>query len=479
MKAAYGIFTTDGGNVAGSLHDEYALHLAERLDESTASLYISTKNGVLLLGTAVNVQKHGRRPDTFIYLEKTGLESDLPPKIDLSYIHAFYGRVERRLSEIEYGVRDIASDVDFFNERKKKVVTGLMSSGAANYSVGRMLLGKEVVCVSGNLSMSVDFVAAVTEKIYPFLSPGFTIVVAKRTFRDADLLVTENYSGKEHINLNTERTDGSKWEKIYQDIGIFAQNPIIRQKLSKEQSRRTLGDVLVSEYKINTKMLPGRSRPFGEFLTGENIGAFTKSPGEFSSSAYEPRAKEGSPPPNESDYGKWSINDHDREGLKLEYEQHMEKKKKARVCLLAILGVFLILLAVVMVYFVINPGFINPGLNTTEIPHITPSETIVSGDASLIVTQLNATPGNMPEGLSGFGSAYEITVSRPQDVKIPLNVDYQPEMSYYLMRYDESGFAWVPVNTTLVISNSSATAFIPDSGIYRLFTDRERSLNSS
>ena len=121
MKAAYGIFTTDGGNVAGSLHDEYALHLAERLDESTASLYISTKNGVLLLGTAVNVQKHGRRPDTFIYLEKTGLESDLPPKIDLSYIHAFYGRVERRLSEIEYGVRDIASDVDFFNERKKKV----------------------------------------------------------------------------------------------------------------------------------------------------------------------------------------------------------------------------------------------------------------------------------------------------------------------------------------------------------------------
>ena len=60
MQDTYGIFTTDGEIVSGSLNDEYAVNLAEMLDESTASLYLSTRNGVLLMGTAVNVQKKGR-----------------------------------------------------------------------------------------------------------------------------------------------------------------------------------------------------------------------------------------------------------------------------------------------------------------------------------------------------------------------------------------------------------------------------------
>ncbi|MDE4908415.1 hypothetical protein L0665_07290 [Methanogenium marinum] len=470
MNDAYGIFTTDGEAVAGTLHDEYALHLAERLDESTASLYISTKNGVFLLGTAVNVQKKGRRPDTFIYLEKVGWNRELPPKIDLAYIHAFYSRVEQRLTEIEYVVRDLASDSEFFDERQKRVITGLMSSAAANYSVGRMLLGKEVVCVSGNLSMSVDFVVSVTEKIHSFLSPGFTIVVAKRTFRDADLLVTEKYSGKVHINLDTERTDGSKWEEIYQDVGIFAQNSTIRLKLSKEQSRRNLAEQLVSEYKTTKKMLPGRLRLFGEFLNEEDIGTFIAQHGEFSSSAYEPQNKEGLEHPKESDYGKWSINDLDREDLKREYEVHMEQKKKGRVRLLAILGIFVILLAVVVFFFVIQPEFVNPGHNATEMPYITPSATIAPVDESRIITRLNTTPGNSPAGLSGIGSAYEVTVSRPQNVTIALNVDYNPDVLYYLMRYNQSVSSWVPINTTLVISNESATALISDSGIYRIFS---------
>ncbi|WP_062396667.1 hypothetical protein [Methanogenium cariaci] len=93
---------------------------------------------------------------------------------------------------------------------------------------------------------------------------------------------------------------------------------------------------------------------------------------------------------------------------------------------------------------------------------------------SVIITQLNTTPGNIPVNLSGFGSAYNITVSTPQNVTVAVNADYQPEQSYYLMRYNQSGSAWGgPVNTTLLISNNSAAFFISDSGIYRLFTDRE------
>ncbi|GAB7015170.1 hypothetical protein [Methanogenium cariaci] len=472
MDDSYGIFTTDGETVAGNLYDESVIGLAEKLDESTASLYISTKNGIVLLGTAVNVQKKGRRPDTFIYLEKVGRNRELPPKMNLPFIHAFYGRVERRLSEIEYEVRGPASDMDLFEDFHRQAIPGLPGSNAADYSVGRLLIGKEVVCVSGDRSKSLDFVVTVTEKLQPYLSSGFTLVVAKRTFRDADLLVTERSSGRIHIDLNAGRTDDPTWQDIYRNMGAFAQNPAIRQRLSGEMSRRGLAERFVSEYRQTKKMSPGMESRFGEFLVRENIGAVTRLPGDFSSTAYEPPTKKELKHPDESDYGKWKSNDYDGERLEREYERHMEEKKRGRVRLLAVVGVLVVLLAAIMVLFVIPLGFIPPGYNTTVIPHITPSATITP-DMSVIITQLNTTPGNIPVNLSGFGSAYNITVSTPQNVTVAVNADYQPEQSYYLMRYNQSGSAWGPVNTTLLISNNSAAFFISDSGIYRLFTDRE------
>lgn len=474
MDDAYGIFTTDGETVAGTLNDEYALRLAERLDESTASLYISTKNGILLLGTAVNVQKKGRRPDTFIYLEKVGWTREIPPKIDLAFIHAFYGRIERRLTGIEYEVRDLASDADFFDERHKKVVTGLLSPYTVNYSVGRLLVGKEVVCVSENLSKSVDFVVAVTERLHSFFSAGFTIVVAKRFFRDADLLVTEKHAGLVHIDLDREQTNDPKWSDFYTSIGVFALNSITRQKFSGELSRKKLGKDLVSEY-TTRKVAPGSGERFRAFLSEEKIGVFEKPEATFSSSAYDSSVKEGMKQPKESDYGKWEITEYDREGLKHEYADYMDAKRKRRMRLLTVLGVFFILFVAVVFLFG-YPGVLNAGLNTTEIPHITPSATIEPNDASRIVTRLNTPPGNIPDNLSGFGSAYEITLSEPQNVTLNLNMDYHPDISYYLLFYNQSGSLWESVETgnSFVFTNESVvTAFIPDSGIYRFFTDRE------
>ncbi len=472
MDDSYGIFTTDGETVAGSLYDESVTGLAERLDESSASLYISTKNSIVLLGTAVNVQKKGRRPDTFIYLEKVGGSRELLPKMDLPFIHAFYGRVERRLSEIEYEVRGPTSDVDLSEEFHNQAMPDLPGSNAADYSVGRLFLGKEVICVSGDRSKSLDFVAAVSEKLHPYLSSGFTLVVAKRTFRDADLLVTERSSGTVHINLDTGRTDDPTWQDIYRNMGVFAQNPVVGQRLSGESSRRDLAGRLVSEYRQSKKMSPGMESRFRKFLTGEGIGVVTRPPGDFSSTAYGPPAKKELKHPNESDYGKWKSNDYDGERLEREYERHMEEKKRGRVRLLAVVGGLVVLLAAIMILSVLPSGFMPFGQNTPVIPHITPSATITP-DMSVIIAQLNTPPGNVPVNLSGFGSAYNITVSTPRDVTVAVNADYQPEQSYYLMRYNSLESAWAPVNTTLQVSNDSAVFFLSDSGIYRLFTDRE------
>ncbi len=473
MDESYGIFTTDGDTIAGTLHDEYAVSLAERLDESTASLYISTKNGVLLLGTAVNVQKKGRRPDTFIYLEKTTINKELLPRIDLSYIHEFYSRIERRLEKIEYEVRDLASDGEFFSERNRRVITGLSGSDAADYAVGRMLMSKEVVCICDNLSKSVDFAVAVTEKLYSYLSSGFTVVVSKRTFHEADLLVTEKYSGRVHIDLNTEDIDDKKWEKLYTGIGVFAQNPQIRQRLASETTHKKNREKLIREYKSSGKLTPAALRSFLEFTAEEGIGASDEKSPSFSKSAYEAQPGPAGRRPDESEYKNWKINDYDRENLMLEYERHMEKKQKGRITILALLAAVLIILAAVSFVFLGIPGFLKGEDGGSDIPHITPSATIAPTETkAAIIEKLNTTPGNIPSGYAGFGSAYMISLTEPADVSLEVTSEYSPDKEYYIMKYSPERYEWDMVNTTVAISSDSASAFISDTGIYRLFVKR-------
>ncbi|MBO4235434.1 MAG: hypothetical protein J5928_03185, partial [Firmicutes bacterium] len=147
MQDTYGIFTTDGEIIVGTIYDEVALNLAKAFDESTVSLYISTKNGSLLMGTTVNVQKKGRRPDTVIYLEKSVYESYLS-HIDLAYVQDFYARVKRTLEQNDYEVRNLASDVNFFDERSRQLPSKVSNYKTADYAIGRLILGKNVIAIS-------------------------------------------------------------------------------------------------------------------------------------------------------------------------------------------------------------------------------------------------------------------------------------------------------------------------------------------
>lgn len=481
MKAAYGIFTTDGETVAGTLHDEYAVRLAERLDESTASLYISTTNGVFLLGTAVNVQKSGRRPDTVIYLEKFGWNHAPLPEIDRAFIRDFYRRVRERLSASDYVVRDAAFGDDLFAEPHARTITSLPGTDAVDYTIGRLLLGKEVVCLSPDRTTSVDFVVAATERLHSLLSPGFSIVVAKRTFRGADLLVTEQYPGTAHIALATGQTDDTRWGDIYRSVGVLARNPILRQTIAKERTRPSLAAALITGYRHHIRTDRKKTDRFESFLAEEHVGAPESGTGAFSPAAYEPPEKTDATRPDESDSDLGEHKEYDRERerererVRLErgYEEQMRTKKKARTRFIAVLVLFFLLCAAVLVLFVVYPASIPIREDVPPIPRITPSATIAPGNETVLVVRLNTTPGNIPQDLSGVGSAYEVMVPGPRNVTIALPAAFRPDLPYYLMRYNESGSAWEEVATTVQVSNATVTVLIPDSGIYRIFTERE------
>lgn len=479
MEQNYGIFTTDGQRLAGSLYDESITGLAERLDESTASLFIKTSGTVIWLGTAVNVQKKGRRPDTFIYIEKMSWHGSLPPRIDLSYIHEFYGRVAGRLSSIDYGIRDLASDTAFIGERRSRFISGLSGTGVVEYALGKALLCREVVCVSEDLSKSVDFVVAIAEKLSPFLYAGFTIVVSKRSFRGADILVTKT-AAKVDIRLDTETIEDTKWADIYRTASVLQQNPAMAHRAAEMRSRRQIAERLLSDLKKNARA-SGRSSYLDSFITAEEIEKFPCGEPEDTPSKMPPEtsSKMKGQTPSEDDYGKWEVSDYDRMKLMEDYDLLMEKKRKKRIKIIAAFFVILVLAAAVVFigFGPLKPGGV-PGFpgniseTTTSTPYITPSETIVPSGGNITVGRLNASPGNIPTDLRGVSSAYDITTDSPQAVIIELSEDYDPVLSYFLMEFNTSGYSWEYVTGTSEYSDEGAMVVIPESGIYRIFTTR-------
>jgi hypothetical protein len=483
MEENYGIFTTDGQRLAGNLQDESITVLAERLDESTASLFIKTSGTFVWLGTAVNVQKKGRRPDTFIYIEKTSWYGSLPPRIDLSYIHEFFGRVTERLSSIDYGIRDLASDTAFIGERRGRFVSGLSGTGVVEYALGKTLLCKEVVCVSDDLSKSVDFVVAIAEKLSPFLYAGFTIVVSKRSFKGADILVTEKTAAKADIRLDTETVEDTRWTDIYRTAGVLPQKPGMTHWAAERRSRRQIAERLLSDLKKNART-SGRSSYLESFVDSEEIEKFpcdkdgisgtTAMQGDPSTGKRNGRA------PSEDDYGKWEVSEYDRMKLMDDYEQLMETRRKKRIKIIA--AVFIVLvLAAAAVFVIAKPagltGFIpgvpvNASATPTSTPYITPSETISQPEGNITIEKLIASPGNIPEDLKGVSSTYNITTESPRTVLIELTESYNPLLSYYLMEFNTSGYSWDYVTGTSEYSEAGAMVVIPESGIYRIFTER-------
>lgn len=462
MHDAYGIFTPDGEALGGTLTDEYALRLAERLDESSASLYISTKHGVLLMGTAVNVQKQGRRPDTVIYLERTVWEGGPVPAVDRSAVHAFFERVERRLAAMEYALRDVGPEIG--------AGAGLVGARTTDYALGRLLLGRPVVCTAGIPSRSYAFFFAVLNALQPLLSTGFTFVIAKRIVPDIDLVVAETAAGRVQVDLATETVTNDAWEEMYRDIGRFSRNPVLRQILAGASSHPALTGSLLAEYTHANRVPPGGKNRFAAFLAEEGIPRAPKPPEGGTPGIARP-PEERPARPDEADYAKPPPRPA-ADRLEQEYAVHMEQKRTARRRLAIGVGVVLVLMGAILVLFLVSPGLLPLPLNGTPAPHITPSAPITPEQATVLITRLNTTPGNIPADLQGVGSAYDITVAAPQNVTLELTADISTERFYSLMRYNASGAIWEPVETPLVVTNKTVVASIPTSGIYRVFTNR-------
>ena len=476
MQDTYGIFTTDGEIVSGSLNDEYAVNLAEMLDESTASLYLSTRNGVLLMGTAVNVQKKGRRPDTVIYLEKSVYDAYLS-HIDLSYVQDFYARVRRTLEQNDYEVRNLASDDNFFDERNMRLTSKMSDIGTADYAIGRLLLGKNVLAVSDNLSKSVDFAVLVAGKLRTYLSAGFTIVVAKRTFRDADLMIVDKVSGGYQINLATETVTPGFVSDAYRHVGVFAQKPDVMQSFSGREPLNRISERLVNDFERTQNISPMGRRQFAEFLNTERIRESYSAPQRsFSPESYSESSRRQDVKFDQAGYNsKWAVNEYDREK---DYEERMERKQKGRMKMIAVAVIALVCLGIVGFVLLTHGPAVpvepsEPGNN----PISPPGDNLVDTENyRIIVSGVSVNTSNVPAGYTPFGSQYDIYLpeeTTPQSINLTLTTNTDALGSQVktltLMRLDTETEKWSVFAPADKIDPYEVWVTVPYSGTYRLF----------
>ena len=484
MQDTYGIFTTDGEIVSGSLTDEYAVSLAEMLDESTASLYLSTRNGALLMGTAVNVQKKGRRPDTVIYLEKSGYDAYLS-HIDLSYVQDFYARVRRTLEQNDYEVRNLASDDNFFDERNMRLTSGMSDIGTADYAIGRLLLGKNVLAVSDNLSKSVDFAVLVAGKLRTYLATGFTIVVAKRTFRDADLMIVDKVSGGYQINLATETVTGGYISDIYRHIGVFAQKPEVMQGFTGREPLNRITERVVTEFERTQNISPAGKRQYAEFIASERIRESYSAPAPraFSPESYSESSRRQDTKFDKAGYNsKWVVTDSDRDKVMREYEEHMEKKHKGRMKIIAVVAVLLVVCAAIIGFVLLNHGPVAPvGQNEPDNNQINPQgESRADTDNyRIIASGVSVNISNVPAGYTPFGNQYDIYLREegtPQSINLTQTTNTDALGSQVgtltLMRLEGANTemdSWSVFAPADKIEPYEVWVTVPYSGTYRLF----------
>ncbi|NYT06233.1 MAG: hypothetical protein GKC04_07710 [Methanomicrobiales archaeon] len=183
-----GIYNTDGDLISGELPG--FRDTARRLAESNVSLFLQFRGEEALFGTAVNVQRSGRRPDTVIVLIRA-----LPVRYTREtgrLVILLYREAITSLESADYRILNIGNDEELIRAVRAGEADGrrkvAFESRSSEFVAGKLVATQTAVVVSRNLRASVAHVAAVVDILVPVLRLGYTFSVSKKTF-DANLSI--------------------------------------------------------------------------------------------------------------------------------------------------------------------------------------------------------------------------------------------------------------------------------------------------
>jgi hypothetical protein len=243
----YGTYNTDGDLIEGALYGYR--ELAKRLGESNVGLYMKSEAGSVILGTAVNVQKAGRRPDTVIVI------AEAPPAAAGngagSLITRFFAETERILENAGYELLNIGNDPEF---RGTIALQGIAPAGekerdAASCTAGRLIAGSAARLTSSRLIASATHIAHTADILQPVLHLGFSFAASRKT-TDADLRITpEKAPDSRPVEISLDSKEISDPDaSFFRPFSAYVSDPANRETLgnigSRSELARTVADRL-------------------------------------------------------------------------------------------------------------------------------------------------------------------------------------------------------------------------------------------
>ena len=171
----YGIYTTLDNLISG---DDIinSSQIVKTLTSCSTTFYLSYKNRKTILGTTLDVQKSQTRVHTVVFLQEINWKGENPGAISRQNIDDFFKAVFLKLGELDYSINNVLSYT--FNsyltalQQEKNTLkhdSHTCPKQIVNYTFGRLLYGKKVLCTSADPQISLSYLSTLTKKYESFL----------------------------------------------------------------------------------------------------------------------------------------------------------------------------------------------------------------------------------------------------------------------------------------------------------------------
>jgi hypothetical protein len=278
----YGIYTTLGNLISG---DDIinSSQIVKTLTACSTSFYLSYENRKTIIGTTLDVQKSQTRVHTVVFLQEINWKGENPGAISRQNIDVFFKAVFLKLGELDYYIKNISSYT--FNsyltalQQEKNTVkhdSHACPKQIVNYTIGRLLYGKKVLCTSADPQISISYLSDLTQTYESFLKYGYSFAITKFAIKDCDvsILIDTKLSC-----VNFDVDSGNIYDDSNKLNHYLAYSELIAKKYSKLSSSFPLSSNKASlpsditKLLIEKKLLTNKEKreEYIQFLNSESI----------------------------------------------------------------------------------------------------------------------------------------------------------------------------------------------------------------
>jgi hypothetical protein len=267
MSLLYGVFTTDGEYEQGNFEviERELPELIKKLADSDVALFLRISGTQFIIGSVINLRIKGGRSDSRVFTLQYRDEENITLRLP-DILRRYFPSAREYLQGLNYQVLGIWGEGGLWEKIEALGDSPLPSIGTISQVLaGKLLTGRQAYAETRDLFRALCLVSEVASILRPFESLGYTLVISRLSFVDADLLAGPNkpLNTAFDVNLDTGQVIaaaglGENYARLVKKAGT----DIVQRKLSRGEftSKQDLAIFLTQE---SWKGLQGQEKPGG------------------------------------------------------------------------------------------------------------------------------------------------------------------------------------------------------------------------